>query len=42
MGISKMPLRRYRCKEGWIFDNNESSDEEDIDKQMMSDFELVS
>lgn len=42
MGISKMPLRKYRTREGRIYDNNESSEEEDIDKQMNNDFELLS
>jgi len=34
MGISKMPQRRFRLREGWIYDNKESSDEEDIEREI--------
>ena len=41
MGISKMPLRRYRLREGRIFDNGESSDEEEQEKEMAEAFRLL-
>lgn len=42
MGISKMPLRRFRQREGRIFDNEHSSDDEDIERDWQSAFEMLS
>ncbi len=41
MGISKMPLRRFRLREGRIFDNGDSSDEEDYEREMQNAFKLL-
>jgi len=41
MGISKMPLWRFRQREDRIFDNKESSDEEDLERDMQNAFELL-
>ena len=48
IGISKMPLYRvsyitfqFRLKEGWIFDNDESDDDEDLEQEMQNAFDIL-
>jgi len=41
MGISKMPLRRFRLREDRIFNNDESSDEEEYEEEMKNAFDLL-
>lgn len=42
MGISKMPLRRYWEKEGKIFEDKDSDEEENLEKEMQQAFEMLS
>jgi len=41
MGISKMPLRRFRLREERLFNNDESSDEEEYEEEMKNAFNLL-